>query len=155
MNRILALDLGTKTGFALNLNDEINSGVQDFSPRRWDGGGMRFLRFKRWLEEIHLSTFFKEIYYEEVRRHRGTDAAHIYGGLQGILTSWCEERNVPYEAIPVGTIKKAATGKGNCNKQAMIDAAIAKGWNPRDDNEADALHLLDYVLNAQNDTKVP
>lgn len=149
MSRILALDLGNKTGFAVKIDGEINSGMQDFSPRRWDGGGMRFLRFRRWLEEIHLSTSFKEVYYEEVRRHRGTDAAHVYGGLQGVLTAWCEENKIPYEAIPVGTIKKWATGHGGCNKQAMIDAAVAKGWEPADHNEADAQHLLDYVLSTR------
>lgn len=150
MSRILALDLGTKTGWAVKGHHIGISGVQDFSLRRWDGGGMRFLRFRRWLEEMQINTDFKEVYYEEVRHHSGTDAAHVYGGLQGVLTAWCEERNVPYEAIPVKTIKKHATGKGNCNKQAMIDAAVAKGWEPADHNEADALHLLDYVLNGKN-----
>jgi hypothetical protein len=43
------------------------------------------------------------------------------------LTSWGELRGVPYEGVPVGTIKRHATGKGNANKQAMIDAARATG----------------------------
>jgi hypothetical protein len=29
----------------------------------------------------------------------------------------------------------------------MIEAARARGWNPQDDNEADASLLLEYVLN--------
>ena len=49
---ILALDLGTHTGWALYQRDgTITSGTEHFSPQRFEGGGMRFLRFKRWLNE--------------------------------------------------------------------------------------------------------
>ncbi len=50
---ILALDLGTMTGWALRGSDgHITSGSESFRPQRFEGGGMRFLRFKRWLTEI-------------------------------------------------------------------------------------------------------
>ena len=49
---ILALDLGTHTGWALlQLDDTITSGTENFKPHRFEGGGMRFLRFKQWLNE--------------------------------------------------------------------------------------------------------
>ena len=45
---ILALDLGTQTGWALACRDgSLTSGSQSFKPQRFEGGGMRFLRFKR------------------------------------------------------------------------------------------------------------
>ena len=45
---ILALDLGTTTGWALRGSDgHITSGAESFRPQRFEGGGMRFLRFKR------------------------------------------------------------------------------------------------------------
>ena len=51
---ILALDLGTKTGWALfDKNCKITSGTKDFTPKRFSGGGMRYLQFKNWLEEIN------------------------------------------------------------------------------------------------------
>ena len=47
---LLALDLGTTTGFALRGGDgAITSGTAEFRLDRWQSGGMRFLRFKRWL----------------------------------------------------------------------------------------------------------
>ena len=50
---VLALDLGTKTGWALHGQDQaITSGTVEFKNDRWQGGGMRFLRFKQWLTEI-------------------------------------------------------------------------------------------------------
>jgi hypothetical protein len=53
---ILALDLGTQTGWALRDRDgAVTSGSESFKPQRFEGGGMRYLRFKRWLTEIKQS----------------------------------------------------------------------------------------------------
>ena len=49
---ILALDLGTITGWAVRCHDGlIASGTVSFRPSRYDGGGMRYLRFTNWLTE--------------------------------------------------------------------------------------------------------
>jgi len=148
---LLAIDLGTTTGWALRSADSlITSGTVSFRPSRYDGGGMRYLRFQNWLAEMdRLSGPIATIWYEEVRRHAGTDAAHVYGGLMATLTSWAEMRGVPYQGVPVGTIKKHATGKGNANKAAMIDAARAKGFSPKDDNEADAIAILLWAIDTK------
>jgi hypothetical protein len=145
---ILALDLGTTTGWALRGHDGlITSGTASFRPGRFDGGGMRYLRFTNWLGELdRLSGPIAAIWFEEVRRHVATDAAHGYGGLMATLTAWAELRGVPYEGVPVGTIKRHATGKGNADKEAMIDAARARGFSPADDNEADAIALLLWAI---------
>lgn len=143
---VLALDLGTFTGWAMRLSSGvIVSGSQNFKLGRFDGGGMRFLRFQRWLEEIR-SHGITRIAYEEVRRHCGVDASHIYGGFQAHLTAFCEKYQIPYEAVPVGTIKRHATGKGNAGKDLVIAAMHSRGHSPADDNEADALALLYLVL---------
>jgi hypothetical protein len=145
---LLAIDLGTTTGWALrSTGGMITSGTVSFRPSRYDGGGMRYLRFQNWLAEMdRLSGPIATIFYEEVRRHAGTDAAHVYGGLMATLTSWAEMRGVPYQGVPVGMIKKHATGKGNANKAAMIAAARAKGFSPVDDNEADAIAILLWAV---------
>jgi Holliday junction resolvasome RuvABC endonuclease subunit len=108
---------------------------------------MPFLRFKQWLTELkNASGGFDAVYFEEVRRHLGTDAAHKYGGFLGQLTAWCEHHRIPYQGVPVGTIKRHITGRGNALKEEVIAAIKAKGFNPQDDNEADSLALLDLVL---------
>lgn len=141
---ILCLDLGTSTGWALsNQHGRHLSGTAHFRPRRFEGGGMRYLRFERWLNEtLNITGKIDALYFEEVRRHLGVDAAHAYGGFLASLTSWCEENSIPYEGIPVGTIKKFITGKGNASKAQVITAVKSLGHNPEDDNEADALALL-------------
>ncbi|GAA0574028.1 hypothetical protein MOJ79_10825 [Calidifontimicrobium sp. SYSU G02091] len=145
---ILALDLGTTTGWALRGSDgHITSGSESFRPQRFEGGGMRFLRFKRWLTEIKQSCDgIDAVYFEEVRRHAGVDAAHTYGGFMAHLTAWCEHHQIPYQGVPVGTIKKHATGKGNANKDEMVASARARGHAPANDNEADALALLSWAV---------
>ena len=145
---ILALDLGTTTGWALcGHGGLITSGTASFKPGRYDGGGMRYLRFTNWLTELdRLSGPINVIFYEEVRRHAGTDAAHVYGGLMATLTAWAELHRIPYQGVPVGSIKKHATGKGNADKLAMIAAARARGYSPADDNEADAIAILHWAL---------
>lgn len=145
---LLALDLGTTTGWALSgQTHHITSGCENFKPQRFEGGGMRYLRFKRWLTEIKQSVdSIDAVYFEEVRRHAGVDAAHAYGGFLATLTAWCEHHQIPYQGVPVGTIKKHATGKGNASKDDMIAAAKARGFDPVDDNESDALALLHWAL---------
>jgi Holliday junction resolvasome RuvABC endonuclease subunit len=145
---ILALDLGTRTGWALaDQNGNITSGTASFKHTRYDGGGMRFLRFRSWLDEVYrLTGGFDELFYEQVRRHAGTDASHLYGGWMAILEVWCEQRSIPYQGVPVGTIKRFITGKGNADKAAVIDAVRLRGFAPVDDNEADAIAILLWAI---------
>jgi Holliday junction resolvasome RuvABC endonuclease subunit len=145
---MLALDLGTRTGWAHAGADQIvTSGVTEFRNDRWQGGGMRFLRFRAWLDEMRLLTGgFDQLVYEQVRRHAGADAAHVFGGWLAILSVWCEQNGIAYQGVPVGTIKRHATGKGNADKQAMIAAARTRGFAPADDNEADAIAILLWAI---------
>lgn len=169
--KILVLDLGTNTGWALqDAAGIITSGNVSFKQNRFEGGGMVFLKFRRWLTEMKNNCGSNEIkdskgtinkfghtydssarinavYFEEVRAHKGVNAAHKYGGFLGQLTAWCEHHEIAYQGIPVGTIKKHITGRGNASKEKVVEAVRKKGFAPKDDNEADAIALLDYVLN--------
>ena len=153
---IMALDLGTKTGWCVAMAPFTTegpmtwaSGVTDFKGGRYEGGGMRYLRFKSWLTQMKNTSRIDAIVYEEVRRHAGTDAAHVYGGFLAILTSWCEHHQIPYMSYPVGSLKKHATGRGNASKDDMIEAAATRGpcrQITKDDNQADAVCLMNAAL---------
>jgi Holliday junction resolvasome RuvABC endonuclease subunit len=157
---ILALDLGTRSGWAMRVGLATFSGWWDFRPQRHEGGGMRFLRFRQHIGTLCAENRPDTVYYEEVRRHLGTDAAHIYGGLLATLTAWCEAERIPYEGVPVGTIKRFWTGSGNASKEEMKSACQAHGFymtmptNKIDDNEADALALLHWAYAERGDFKV-
>ena len=110
---------------------------------------MRFLNLKKMLSDIHGQTPIRFVGYEEVRAHKGVDAAHIYGGIVATIQTWCEENGgIPYKGVPVGTIKKFATGNGAASKASMM-AAVEDRWGVEhliDDNEADAIAGLICLL---------
>jgi Holliday junction resolvasome RuvABC endonuclease subunit len=139
---IIGIDPGTACGWAVCDTGHASwvSGVWDLKSRRHEGGGMRFLRLRGYIKELFIAVSPSAVVYEEVRRHMGTDAAHVYGGILAVITEECEARGIPYLGVPVGTVKKLATGKGNAGKPAMIAAALERwpGFEPADDNEADA-----------------
>lgn len=143
---ILAIDPGTNCGWCLRHADgTVNSGTWNLKGGRFEGGGMRFLRLRGYLDQMKAAHTIDRVAFEEVRRHMGVDAAHIYGGVVATLTAFCEANKIPYEGIPVGTVKKQATGKGNAQKDAMIAAALRR-WpdqNVKDDNQADALWIAE------------
>lgn len=148
----IGIDPGTYCGWAV-LDHEgrrLASGTWDLSPRRHEGGGMRYVRARRYLVELLDAYPGAQIGYEEVRRHAGTSAAHVYGGIVAMISAVCEERVVPYCPVPVGTAKKLATGKGVASKDAMVLASRAR-WGddaPRglgEDDEADALWIAECL----------
>ncbi len=139
----LALDLGTTTGWAWSAGDSTESMCSGVWRFRADDG--RFLELRKGLDTIHTYKALTAVYYELVHRHLGTQAAHVYGGFQGELKSWCALHAVPLVGIGVGTIKKFWTGQGNASKAMMMDECRNRGFNPQDDNEADAIALRFYV----------
>ena len=145
---VLAIDLGTQTGWALVSGfGSIRSGSRSFKLARDEAKGLPFWRFNRWLTELEEQVRgIDAVYYEAVFAHKGSVAAHKYGAFEGQLLSWCAGRDIPVQGVAVGTIKKHATGVGYAGKQAVIDAMHALGFDPVDDNEADALALLHWAL---------
>jgi hypothetical protein len=147
---VLALDLASTCGWAMRTpSGNITSGSVAFHLRPGEGPGLRFLRFRRWLIDCKAGNEIGRVYYEQVRRHLSTDSAHCYGGFFAIMGAWCEANAIPYRGVPVGTIKKHATGRGNAKKGEMVEAMRLLGYDPADDNEADSLALLHYALDVR------
>jgi Holliday junction resolvasome RuvABC endonuclease subunit len=146
---ILALDLGTRTGYALLKDEHISIGTKKLLNNK-SASGARFLDFYRWLIETIERHHIYMVFFERVYGHSGTEAAHIYGAFMYVLAMVCEERKIECRGISVGTIKKFATGKGNATKEEMIMAAKSQGFNPQTDDEADALAILLLALKINN-----
>jgi Holliday junction resolvasome RuvABC endonuclease subunit len=143
--RILALDPATTTGWAIN-EIPIVFGHWDLKPHRYESGGMRYIRFKNYLEEINKNFKPDLIVFEEIVFHRTSLAAQVYGGLVAVLMSWADEKNIEYAGVNPGTWKKLVTGKGNADKIKTIKAIMEKyGLQPQDDNEADAIGILKWA----------
>ena len=140
---ILSLDLATKTGWALKEGKMIISGVQDFSKARGESPGMIFLKFRAWMKNFKRDHLLVVI---EQNHHRGGAATDLCAGLKAEAQAFAAEHG--FEIMPVhsATLKKFATGSGRAEKGAMIQKAKDLGFNPIDDNEADAIHLLRYAV---------
>lgn len=145
---IVGIDPGTACGWAVrHAKGHMQGGIWDLKPRRYEGGGMRFVRLAQYLRELCASELIKVslMAFEEVRHHKGVDAAHIYGGIVAHIAAHCDSLDLPYYGIPVGTVKKFAMGKGNANKELMLEAAKAK-WPDAaviDHNQADAMWIAE------------
>lgn len=142
---ILGLDLGTKCGYCYALVNkkgyEIHPwqmGQLDLSAGPYDSGAIRFVRLRHFLESISP----KLIAYEDVKftpssgdifgkfnkfsisrvLARSARASELIGAFRATVATWAEEENIPCVGIPIGEIKKRATGKGNSDKIEIINA---------------------------------
>jgi Holliday junction resolvasome RuvABC endonuclease subunit len=148
---VLALDLGTKTGWALyNSDDKILSGVEDFSlkVKEKNRPGKRFEKLEEFLNLMHQKYNINYVFFEKVmQHHKSRSAAAIYSGFWAILINYCEKNNIIYDGVAVGTIKRFIATKGNASKEDVIESVKNRGFSDiKDDNEADALALLLYAL---------
>lgn len=144
--RILALDIATHCGWAT----EEASGVWDLSMKRDESSGMRILRFRSKLTDM-LTLVNPNLVTFERTSGQHKNALIVQAELHGILKLFCEDNKIEYRAFSASEIKKHATGKGNAGKPLMIAAAKEKlGYQGSDDNEADALWILDLTKKTLN-----
>ena len=148
--KILALDLGTKTGWAFSDAKDIKrvySGMQDFSLKRGESPGMRLLSFDKWIYEMLAKHKPKMVGYE-MPHQRGGHSTQLLLSMLGILHVACEKAGIEYASVHSATLKKSATGSGKASKEEMIRIAVVKfSREIIDDNEADALHILAWARN--------
>ena len=145
---ILALDLGSKTGWAVQTADgTILCGTKKLKQKTKEHESVRYNNYVNFLSEITSNYCIKQIYYEDVFAHKGVQAAHWYGYFYHRLFEFCCSLGIEPIGVAVGTIKKFITGSGNAKKEAVIAALQQQGFDVEDDNAADALALLLFALN--------
>ena len=150
---ILALDLATKTGFSYrSLTGRIEYGEQDFSLKRGDSPGMRYVRFNAWLREM-LDFLRPDIVVYEQAHNRGGAPTEVLNGLTTrVQEAVALRENCEHQSVHSGTLKKFATGNGRASKEDMVAFAAAvttgESYTNITDNEADAIALLLYAENS-------
>jgi Holliday junction resolvasome RuvABC endonuclease subunit len=140
--RILALDLGSRTGVAF----------LDMLPGQWPEG--RPVIFDLW--DMELGTYenritllnrlrafltaaqptvlgFENVTYTMPQipgkmlapaqvAARVSPTVEFFGTLKAIVSMYASDNEIPCHPFDIGTIKKYATGKGNASKQQMIES---------------------------------
>ena len=147
---VLALDLATRSGWALMENGRLESGVETFDVKRGESPGTRYLRFNRWLDEfaLHPSAGLPriELIVFEAANQRGGAATEVAAGFSTRVLEFCARHGIEHASVHSGTLKRFTTGKGNASKQEMLEA-VARRWKRVDtDDEADALALMHFAL---------
>jgi Holliday junction resolvasome RuvABC endonuclease subunit len=158
--KILALDLGSTTGFAHNSNGSDSRSLpsiysktwatakelRDQKARRLDRrGDIRIVRFYDFISLLQSQARFDAVVFEDVQFHTSTAQTQLWSSFR--TTVWLAFPKMLMEAVPVGTLKKFATGSGSADKQAMLAALVRRapelitlGETP-DDNACDAAWL--------------
>jgi Holliday junction resolvasome RuvABC endonuclease subunit len=139
--KILALDPATVTGFCTSTT----SGVWNLKTKSYESKGMRLIKMRSSIDEICKAEGITFIVYEKPGG-RNYNALKSHSNFEGIIQAYALDNGIEYKGYSASEIKKFATGKGNANKQAMIDACIKTyGFTPEDDNQADAVHLYNLA----------
>lgn len=152
----LALDPATLTGWAVGMRRNDNagsqcfeSGVKDLAPagaKVHPGARFRRLRnlmvdVKKKYPSLHLIAFELPI---------GNSTSQIQKayshGYVAIIQMFCADHGLATRGVHVGTLKKFMTGRGAAEKSEMIAAVKERGFDPRDDNEADAIAIMLWAL---------
>ncbi|BBK37714.1 hypothetical protein STAQ_27920 [Allostella sp. ATCC 35155] len=141
----LCIDGATRLGWALRRQETVEprSGVVRIAEI-----GARLGRFglkaNEWLSDFLAVTPVAKIYYEVpiLGGHDNADTALKLYGLACLVETIAEIRGIPVERMNNQTVKRFFAGTGRAKDVDMIRACHARGWNPSDDNEADALGML-------------
>lgn len=145
---VLALDLGSRTGWAVGRDSELlDSGVWPL-PKPKAFAGERLMRLWQHLEFVREERNPTVVVVEGlVFGGKGQHAAHLAGAMRGVLDLWAYHHKLLLRSVQPSTLKKAAAGNGRADKAAMR-AEASRRWHMsvNDHNHADALCLLGVWL---------
>lgn len=150
---ILALDLATQTGFAIQIQGTpLSVGTRNFTQKRGrktiPDDSHTFTQYVQWLQTLPFNQFDRVVL-ERPGFFKSFDARNCSVGLRAFTVWACDIYKVPWSEESPGSVKKFATGKGNAKKPEMLAAAqrmsggLLEGM---DHNAADAYLLLRYTL---------
>lgn len=153
MSTFFALDLGTRLGWCRwsergfehgnYLNSKPRRRTQDIEQYE----ASRMAAFYQFIGESYAAAPFEVVAYERVMQvAKGVAASHLYGAFRGVLQLASTNFGFTLAPIHVGTIKRYWTGHGNASKALMLKACNHRGFNVKDDNEADAIAIMHTYL---------
>lgn len=150
---VLALDMGLDCGWALGLlADSVEpprrripvSGTVNLREDAHQGGGIRYLRLRRFLLEMESAlgaagaTLAAMVWERAMPVKKGHHATMTANGMQAIAACRAEETGIPWLALSVSRVRTQVFG-AQLDKPGAVAAVRAMGFRPRSDDEADAI----------------
>lgn len=149
----MALDLSTSTGIAFDLPGRDAPLLETLrlpKPPDPDDFGVRYAALAGAIRDRIAVHGLKALAYEApimtgkgVVMNRRT--AQLLIGLTAIVELVAHEAGIPVYMEEVSTVRKHFCGNGRADKPAVMARCRTLGWAARNDNEADAAALCDYV----------
>ena len=136
MKKILALDIGMHGAYARNYGDEPRFGLVDCTRKPKERAGHSLFKLQNFLNSYAPPDL---IVHEMLFVQHG-DGARLLMGFGAVVEMYATTNSIPVKFVPAMTLKKWATGKGNCDKDAMKERAKVTNHNL-----ADAILLLEYI----------
>ncbi len=146
----LALDLATATGWAVwSAPGEVAYGVWRLPAITHFG--IRLDKYRSWLLQAIDQNGVTAVGYELpwIAPHTNQRTAHLLIGMAAHTAQIASERGLICEALNVRQVRKHFIGKNLPRKEAKaatIAQCRAYGFDPQDDNEADAIATLSFFL---------
>lgn len=150
---IYALDQNSVTGWAIEqIGYPPLFGFQAFPRANPRQTGPQGLAFQRWLR--HELEFYRpeRLIYETPlppMRQSQTTTATVTMGFAYVIEIVCCALKIPCVTVAQGTWCKAFTGSGKRDghtKGRVLNECARRGFEPPDDNAADALGILAYAV---------
>ena len=145
--RVIGLDFGSTTGFGIIENGELSRyGALDFSDKKQN----RNYKLYSWLMNHIENGEIVAVAHERVDFLKGKNWRQIYYGFAAVCEVVAGEAGIRYESVPVGTLKKYATGKGNSHKNKMVSTVNEKhslALLKKQHDVADAIWVADWCWN--------
>jgi len=153
---ILALDLGTNTGYAHGLNGVLQAGTWQLATaaeiKAWGKNRLRrrcdprMQRLSNLLVELPKPDI---VVFEDVEFSTSTGQTQLWASYRA--TVWLSlGTRCHMECVPVSTLKKFATGSGSADKPAMAAALFKQQPELKtaglDDNAIDAIWLYSWAV---------
>jgi crossover junction endodeoxyribonuclease RuvC len=158
---IFALDLATQFGFCVGaMGGKLVSGSIRCAPKG-SGSGAVFGGYMKSLTDLIKVHQPRVVAYEApfapsvMRGHTSFNTTRVLLGLPAITEAVCDRMGIwsVYEA-KVQDVRQHFIGQSRLQREDAKRAVIARckmlGLEPKDDNEADAIALHDYVASIRN-----
>ena len=146
---VIAIDPGTVTGWATaSRSGACNLSPLHAAPSKGRSPEPEYARCgKLWLLLDRIATsVISAVICEGARGFlKGKAAVRVSNELRGVVKAWCWIRRAKYVEVQPVDLQRFVGGRGQVPKEEMLEAARTRlGYHGHDDNEADALWLLEW-----------
>ncbi len=151
MQAILALDISSETGWAVGPPDGEPRYGRHY-PEHYQGEdiGRLLEHFGIWVDDmISVHDVGHVVFEAPFLQEKNALAARKALCLAGEVERRAYARDISRAEIDIGTNKKFFAGNGRASKYQMTLAARGYGWDPKNNDESDALGLWSYSVNTR------